>query len=119
MDQLHLSTAFPGGIELVDFFHVAQHLELAITAAYGQNSALTEADFDKCRRILKEESTGVAKVIRHLRYLAKKHPRREPIKEALAYFRNNRARMMYADALANHLPIGSGVVEACKSLVVT
>lgn len=98
----YLSTAFPVGIEWVDFFHSAQHLESAITAAYGQDSALTEADLDKYRRMLKEESTGVAKVIRHLYYLAKKHPRREPIKEALA----------------NHLPIGSDVVEpTCKSLV--
>lgn len=114
----YLSTAFPAGVELVDFFHAAQHLESAITAAYGKDSAITEADVDKYRRILKEESAGVAKVIRHLRYLVKKYPRRKPIKEALVYFRNNRARMTYADALANQLPIGSGVVEAaCKSVV--
>lgn len=29
----YFSTAFPGGIELVDFFHAAQHLESATTAA--------------------------------------------------------------------------------------
>ena len=68
--------------------------------------------------ILKEEPAGVDKVIRHLRYLAKKYLRRKAISKALKYFRNNRTRMDYADALANNLPIGSGVVEAaCKTLV--
>ena len=36
----------------------------------------------------------------------------------LGYFRGNRHRMGYADAKAQGLPIGSGVVEAaCKTLV--
>ena len=57
-------------------------------------------------------------MIRHLRYLAEKYPRRKAIRKALKYFRNNRKRMEYAEALANNLPIGSGVVEAaCKTLV--
>jgi len=50
--------------------------------------------------------------------LKKKHPRRAKLATELNYFRNNRHRMQYAMALANHLPIGSGVTEAaCKTLV--
>ncbi len=58
------------------------------------------------------------KVIRALDYLKKKHPCRVKLATELNYFRNNRHRMRYATARANHLPIGSGVTEAaCKTLV--
>ena len=57
-------------------------------------------------------------MIRGLRYLHRKHPRRERIREVLGYFRRNRARMGYAEAAQKGLPIGSGGVEAaCKTLV--
>jgi hypothetical protein len=57
-------------------------------------------------------------VIRSLRHLHKKHPRRKVLARELAYFRNNRHRMNYAAVKVQQLPIGSGVVEAaCKTLV--
>ena len=114
----YLSKDLPPGVELVDYFHAAEHLKSAITSAYGEDTPMAEADFEKYRLILKEDSGGVEKVIRHLRYLADKYPRRKTIRTALKYFRNNRKRMAYAEALEENLPIGSGVVEAaCKTLV--
>lgn len=57
------------------------------------------------------------KVIRALIYLRTKHPRRKRIGKVLGYFRRNRQRMDYADAVSRDLPIGSGVFEAtCKTL---
>jgi hypothetical protein len=57
-------------------------------------------------------------VIRTLTYLYKKHPKRKKILTELNYFKNNLARMNYADLAKNNLPIGSGVTEAsCKTLV--
>ena len=53
-----------------------------------------------------------------MKYLRSKHPRRQRLKQALGYFRRNRHRMRYAQAKAQKLPIGSGIVEAaCKTLV--
>ncbi len=114
----YLSNDLPEGVELVDYFHAAEHLKSAIAAAYGEDTPMAEADFEKYRLILKEEPEGVDKVVRHLRYLAEKYPRRRTISKVLKYFRNNRSRMDYSEALADNLPIGSGVVEAaCKTLV--
>ena len=57
-------------------------------------------------------------MIKALTYQHKKHPRRAKLKTELEYFRNNRARMRYAEHLSHNLPIGSGVIEAaCKTLV--
>ena len=68
--------------------------------------------------MLRHDHGGVEKVIRALRYLRDKHPRRKRIGQVLGYFRRNRKRMDYAGAAERGLPIGSGVVEAaCKTLV--
>ena len=109
----------PGeGVELIDFFHAADHLSDALEAAYGKGSTKAKAQHRKYRTILRDEEGGVEKVIRALDYLKKKHPRRAKLATELNYFRNNRHRMQYAAARAKHLPIGSGVTEAsCKTLV--
>ncbi len=109
----------PGeGVELIDFFHASEHLSEALQVAYGKGSTQAKAQHKKYRTILRDEEGGVEKVIRALDYLNKKHPRRGKLATELNYFRNNRHRMQYAAARANHLPIGSGVTEAaCKTLV--
>jgi len=113
-----LSNALPGGIEVLDFFHAAEHLAAALGNAYGDGSIEARNHFDTKRRILREDPAGVDKVIQSLAYLTKKHPRNVAIARALGYFRTNRSRMRYADIAAQNLPIGSGIVEAsCKTLV--
>jgi len=113
-----LDHAFPNATAVVDFFHAADHLKTALDNAYGENTPPAKAQFAKLRRRLRDESNGVDIVIRSLRYLHHKHPRRQILARELDYFRNNRHRMRYADLKAMHLPIGSGVVEAaCKTLV--
>ena len=107
-----------GSDELVDFFHAAEQLKAATDAAYGENDLWGRTQYEKYRHRLRHEPGGVERVIRGLRYLRGKHPRRKRIKEVLGYFCRNRNRMDYAGAAQRGLPIGSGVVEAaCKTLV--
>ena len=113
-----LSRVLPEGVELIDFFHAAEHLSDAFDAAYGANDPKAVAQFEKYRHLLRYDDDGVAQVIRALRHLRSKHPECERIAQVLGYFRNNRHRMGYAEAKDQGLPIGSGVVEAtCKTLV--
>lgn len=114
----YLDDTLPVGEALVDFYHATEHLHGALQAAYGETSAACQAQFEKLRRLLRDDPEGVDKVIRALRYVHTKHPRRKTIRTALAYFRRHRHRMRYAQAQAEGLPIGSGVVEAaCKTVV--
>lgn len=113
----YLDALAPEGIAVVDFYHAVQHLKAALDAAYGETSAKGQAQFRKLRHVLLEDAEGVERVIRALVYLRTKHPRKTRIREVLGYFRRNRRRMRYAEVKAQHLPIGSGVVEAaCKTL---
>jgi len=112
------SRALPEGIELIDFFHAAEQLHDAFDAAYGADSPKAAAQFEKYRHLLRHEPNGVERVIRALVYLRSTHPGRNRIARVLGYFRRHRHRMRYAQAKAQGLPIGSGVVEAaCKTLV--
>jgi hypothetical protein len=112
-------TLRPGeGIEILDFYHASEHLNKAIEAAYGKNSSIGKSHYEKYRSILKHDDIGAERVIRTLAYFHKKHPQRKKILTELNYFKNNLARMNYADLAKNNLPIGSGVTEAsCKTLV--
>jgi hypothetical protein len=114
----YLNDTLPLGEAVVDFYHATEHLHGALQAAYGETSAVCQAQFEKLRRLLRDDPAGVEKVIRTLRHLRSRYPRRKPIRTALVYFRRHRSRMGYAQAQAEGLPIGSGVVEAaCKTVV--
>lgn len=106
------------GYQIVDFFHAAEHLAEAMVAVHGEGTVRFTVEFEKHRHILRHDTDGVEKVIRHLRYLAKHHRRNRKVISALGYFRHHRHRMRYASFARRHLPIGSGIVEAaCKTLV--
>ena len=79
-----------------------------------------QAEFARLRVLLKEADDGSERILRTLKYHAGRASgsRRKRIRAALTYFRNQRERMHYAAYQRQHLPIGSGVVEAaCKTLV--
>jgi hypothetical protein len=113
-----LSGKLPAGEEALDFFHASEHLHAAIAAAYGDGTRETQYRYETLRDALRDEEGGADKVIRALKHLTTKHPRRDKIRHALQYFRGHKTRMQYAALKQRGLPIGSGVVEAaCKTLV--
>jgi len=110
------------GVQVLDFFHAAEHLNAALGAAYGEGSIKARRRFTELRHILLEEEGGAASVHRTLKRLAKlpnmSAHRTRTLERAVRYFETHRDRMHYADCRAKHLPVGSGVMEAaCKTLV--
>jgi hypothetical protein len=70
------------------------------------------------REILRDAPEGADTVMGALCRLRTRSPRRQAMQKALASFREHRHRMRSSALRAQHLPIGSGVVEAaCKTLV--
>ncbi len=106
------------GTSLLDFWHMSEHLKDAFDSAFDDNPAKSRAQFEKFKKILKTDHQGTQRTIRRLKYLRLKFPEKPTIAKTLKYLRNNKHRMLYAQALERNMPIGSGVVEAaCKSLV--
>lgn len=114
----YLSSILPDGVEILDFYHAAEHLSAAVASVYGDGTVEARKRFADLRFVLREDPDGVEKVIRSLDYLHKRHPHNKAVTKELGYFRSNRHRMRYHQFAAEGLPIGSGVVEAaCKTLV--
>lgn len=116
-DWTFLSGRLPFGEEALDFYHAVEHLSRALADAYGEGSPVFRRQHERLRGRLRDESDGVERIIRALRHLRRQFPQSKVIATEIAYFRNNRHRMAYADLAAHHLPIGSGIIEAaCKTL---
>jgi len=114
----YLGETLPCGVEVLDFYHATEHLGAALGAAYGEGTLPYQERVETLRTVLRDDPQGVDKVMGALSRLRTRYPRRQAIHKALAYFREHRHRMCYADLRAHNLPIGSGVVEAaCKTLV--
>ena len=107
------SEHLPNAIQIVDIFHAREHLFDAAKAIYGSGTDTAKA-WGQQRSDELDLSGGVDHVIAAL----EQHPAREEVANAVAYFRNNRRRMRYAQFRQNGLCVSSGVIEgACKSLV--
>jgi hypothetical protein len=115
---------FPGALEIVDFYHAAEHLWATGEALFGERSR-SAATTSWVRRYLHQlRHGGIDQVIAaigrgqnaqetHISAAAKTVVRRN-----LDYFRTNRDRMHYDRYKRMHLPIGTGAVEgSCKFLV--
>ena len=86
---------------------------------YGNASPKASAQFEKSRHRLRHEPGGVREPSFARWCICARSIRTESaLLRCWGYFRGHRHRMRYAEAKAQRLPIGSGVVEAaCKTLV--
>jgi hypothetical protein len=107
-------------VEIVDFYHACDHLKNGCDAVWGESTPRSQAEFLRLKTLLKEDDGGADRIVRTFKHHASRRRgnRHRRIQTELTYFRKQRARMDYADYQRQHLPIGSGVVEAaCKTLV--
>lgn len=102
-------------VEIVDFFHAAEHLGILCHLAEPDKEK-AQAMFKLRRRLMKDY--GAACVIRYFENLPAQHPAKAQIEDALHYFRTNLTRMDYGKYRKSGYFIGSGAMEGtCKSLV--
>jgi len=109
------SEQFPDAIQIIDRFHVKQHLSDVAKAVYGANTDLAAGWARLCHDALDrgEIDTVIASVDVH----AERH---DIAKKCVGYLENNRHRMRYAEFKAQGLCTSTGVVEAgCKVAIGT
>jgi hypothetical protein len=109
---------FPGAIQIVDIFHARQHLwDVARKLYPGQ-----DAEQKRWMTIHQDELLDkgrIEELVAALRAIDSPHPELlEKVRVEADYFDNNRERMRYPEFRAQHLFIGSGVIEAgCKTII--
>jgi hypothetical protein len=114
---------FPGAIEIVDFYHAAEHLWATGEALYGDR-ATCQATRSWARRYIHHLRHGrMDLVLEALERAQSRLPtlpteRQVIVRRNGEYFRTNQNRMRYALFKRWHLPIGTGAVEgSCKHVV--
>jgi len=104
-------------VEILDFYHVSEHLGTVAAAVFGAGSAAATAWLDQQRHTLRHQGGGPVR-----RALAKLRPRSptaaDEVRKARGYFRTHAARMRYPSFRARQFPIRSGAIEsAAKNLI--
>lgn len=110
---------FGSAIQILDWYHLAEHVHKAAKIVFGEGSAGAAAWAKRCLDELWEGRVAsvlaiVAQELARVRAAAK----RAGLTELRTYLENNQTRVDYPRYRALGLPIGSGEVEAqCKTLV--
>ena len=107
--------------QVLDFYHATQYLAKVAKAVHPRSIEYQQAWMDTHCHTLKHEVGAATRLYAEMEAIEPKRLSevvRSGLQDAITYFRNHHHQMHYAEAVARHLPIGSGVTEsACKVIV--
>jgi hypothetical protein len=109
---------FPGAIQIVDLYHARQHLWELARKLYPNQQAEQERWLAVHKDALLDEGK-IEDLVTSLRSIDSSNPElAEKIRIEADYFEKNTERMRYPEFRAQHLFVGSGVIEAgCKAII--
>jgi hypothetical protein len=106
---------FPDAVQIVDRFHVKQHLSDVAKSIYGAGTELAK-QWSR-RRHVELDDGNIRALIKALR---RHSPNDDEARKCIQYIERNRERMRYPDFRAAGLCTSTGVVEAgCKVAIAT
>jgi len=112
---------FPRSVQILDFYHVTEHLWVIARARFGETNAEQKQAASAWMSQQKERLLGnrVAEVILDVEsWQASPVSAQEVQRRELGYLREHRGRMRYQTLREQGYHIGSGVIEAgCKNVV--
>lgn len=109
-------THFPGAIEILDYYHAAEHLHELHGLLFSGDRQLQRNPLKRWKNWLWEGD--IPSILKAVKRHQKKALNPEAVHKAAGYFQRNKHRMRYAHFRGKGLCIGSGVVEAaCKTVV--
>jgi hypothetical protein len=107
--------------QVLDLFHATQYLDNVAKALHPRNSRHQKSWLDEHCHTLKHEVGAAERLLAEMETIVPQRVSQsvqKGLQDAITYFRNHHHQMRYAEAIACHLPIGSGVTEAaCKVMV--
>lgn len=112
----HMTACFPGGREILDFYHCSEHLYEVAKAQYGEKSSegLEWVEATLCRLFYGEVGHSIA----GLRRMKPKTPNAEElIRKLIGYLKKHRKRFNYRSLRLGGFPIGSGGIESANKFI--
>ncbi len=112
----HMTTCFPKGRQVLDYYHCVEHIYKVAKAQYGEKSpkGLEWVESTICRLFFAE----VGNVIAGLRRMQPKDTESsEEIRKLIGYLTNNRERIHYKGDRRGGYPIGSGGIESANKFI--
>ncbi len=112
-----VQTHFPGAIHIIDLYHARQHLVALCRLLFDRDPRRLNWHKDRWWDLLDEGK--IETFVEEARGCLPKDPTAgKEAQTEIGYFERNKERMRYADFYAQHLFVGSGVIEAgCKTLI--
>lgn len=109
---------FPGAVQIVDLYHARQHLWELVRKLYPNDEGKQRAWMKVHQKRLLDKGK-IEKLVDAIASLHSSNPEvAEKIRIEADYFRRNADRMRYPKFRAQHLFVGSGVIEAgCKAVI--
>lgn len=113
------STIFPSAIQILDWYHLSEHVHKAARIVFGEATVPAQAWAKRCKDALWEGQVAtVLEMVKTESARVRSPAKRAALHELQTYLENNQTRMDYPRYRELGLPLGSGEVEAqCKTLV--
>jgi hypothetical protein len=106
---------FPKAVQIVDWYHATEYIAALAQAAFGEGTPENREWQARVRSDLWEGR--FEQVLAAFEQWVGHRQAGEAARQALSYYRNNRARMRYAEFRSKEYRIGSGTVESgCKQI---
>jgi len=110
-------THFPKALHIIDYYHAAEHVARLTKLLYERNPKLLEAQLERWTGELYEGRVQTV-IDQASALLSKDLNAMKDARKEITYLIKNKDRMKYDEYRAQHLFIGSGVIEAgCKHLI--
>jgi hypothetical protein len=109
---------FPGALQIVDLYHARQHLWELAHKLYP-NDPVSQKAWMKVHQKRLLDKGKIEKLVLSLRSIHSTHAEvLDKIRTEADYFETNAARMRYPKFRAQHLFVGSGIIEAgCRTVI--
>jgi hypothetical protein len=109
---------FPGAVQIVDLYHARQHLWELVRTLYPNDAAKQKVWIKLHQKRLLDKGK-IENLVAAIAALHSTNPQvAEKIRLEADYFKRNAERMRYPNFRAQHLFVGSGVIEAgCKAVI--
>ena len=109
---------FPGAVQIVDLYHARQHLWELVRTLYPNDAAKQKVWMKLHQKRLLDKGK-IENLVAAIAALHSSNPQvAEKIRLEADYFKRNAERMRYPNFRAQHLFVGSGIIEAgCKAVI--